>query len=131
MFRRLRQCALLVVPLLFAMEGPAAGASDDAPIPKATTERFLRTVPDFAGGTPSPSIIYSTRAVGEAKNSPEALRQAPPVTVIPKPTANAPLSSSRLQGGTLERREVPKQPIQKEPVKRESIQPYDLKSPWQ
>jgi len=130
MNRRLTQGFLLALPLLAA--GPHAVAADAAnPIPQASTERFLGKVPDFAGGKPSPNIIYSTRAVGEAANAPGATSSgSPAVSVIDSRRNSQPLSSSRLSGGTLERRQITPEPIRPTPITPQTIQPYSVTSPW-
>ena len=113
---------LVACPLLLAGGIQAVAADAPGPVPQASTERFLNRVPDFAGGKPSPNILYSTRAVGEAANGPAASKPkgAPSVVVIDSGPASRPLSPSTLRGGTIERREITPVPIQ----------PHTVTSPW-
>ena len=127
---RLTHGFLLTLPLLTA--GPQAVAADAAnPIPQASTERFLGRVPDYAGGKPSPNIIYSTRAVGEAANAPGATSNgSPAVSVIDSRRNSQPLSSSKLTGGTIERRQITPEPIRPNTITHQPVQPYTVTSPW-
>ena len=113
---------LVACPLLLASATQAVAADQPRPVPQASTERFLNRVPDFAGGKPSPNILYSTRALGEAANGPAASKpkRSPSVVIIDSGPPSRPLSPSRLGGGTIERREITPAPIQ----------PHTVTSPW-
>ncbi len=118
--RLLAPALVLAIPLLFATGAYAASAAGDTPIPQTSTERFLRGVPDYAGGKPSSNMLYSTRAVGEAANSPPASRSGgAPVATIPWPE-HKPLSSSSLPGGQ----------IQKTPITKSTIERSNTPSGW-
>lgn len=81
---------------------PVADGSDGT-VPKATTDRVLGNIRDFAGGQPSPNIVYSTRAVGEAANAPgkSDSRTGPVVSVIDPPPPYRPLAPSKLRTNTI------------------------------
>ena len=112
MIRILTQGVTFLAALLFVAGAYAASSGDDAAIPKASTERFLGNVPSFAGGQPSPSIIYPTGALGAVENGP-AKSGSPSVTVVGSPPGNAaPLSSRRLQGGTIEKKTLERRHVE-------------------
>lgn len=89
--------------------GIPVAAGNDGTVPKATTDRVLGNIRDFAGGQPSPNIVYSTRAVGEAANAPGRgdSRSGPAVSMIDPPPPHKPLAPSKLITNTID-----KQPMQ-------------------
>jgi hypothetical protein len=128
---RLMQGVLLTLPLL-ATAAPAVAADNGSPIPPASTARFLGNVPDYAGGRPSPNIIYSTRDVGEVANGPGASKATggPSVVVIDSKRSSQPTPQRGLSGGTLERRLITPTPINPPPIVQTPITPYTVQSPW-
>jgi hypothetical protein len=105
MSSRLTQSVLLAIALLFVTVARSTAANNDSPIPRESTERVLGNIRDFAGGKPSPNILYSTQDLGEAANSPAAAK-GPSVLSLDKPAARKPPPNSPLSGGTIERRSV-------------------------
>jgi hypothetical protein len=128
MNRRLMQGVLLTLPLLAT--AAAIAADNGSPIPPASTARFLGNVPDYAGGKPSPNIIYSTRDVGELANSPGASKGGSSVVVIDSKRSSQPTPQRGLSGGTLERRLITPTPINPTPITPTPITPYTVTSPW-
>jgi len=103
----LTHAAILAFSLLYVAGAGAASVNNDPPIPKQSTDRFLSNVPAYAGGKPSPNILYSTQAVGEAANSPAASKSGgPSVTSLGAPAPYQPLTGSTLQGGKIEHKNV-------------------------
>ena len=126
-------CGLLtVIPLALATGMQASAADEPRPVPQSSTDRFLGGVRDFAGGKPSPNILYSTREVGEAAHRAGAAssKGAPSVVLIDSKRSSAPLASSKLNGGTLDRRQITPTPITPTPITPQQIQPYSVTSPW-
>lgn len=124
---------LLGIPFIFVMAAPVSAADfEPSVIPKESTDRFLGGVRDFGDGRPSPNILYSTRGLGEAANSPgRAASQGPSVLSFGTSPASRPLGGSKLQGGTLERRTNSPYVIQGGTIEYHPITPYPLNSPWQ
>ena len=105
MSSRLTQSVLLAIALLFVTVARSTAAHDDSPIPRESTERVLGNIRDFAGGKPSPNILYSTHDLGELANGP-ASAKGPSVLSLDRPAPRTLPSPSSLPGGTIERREV-------------------------
>jgi len=105
MSARLTQSFVLAIALLFVTVARSTAANNDSPIPRESTERVLGNIRDFAGGKPSPNILYSTQDLGELANGP-ASAKGPSVLSLDRPAPRTPLSPSTLQGGTIERRDV-------------------------
>jgi hypothetical protein len=105
MFSRFAQSVLLAIALLFVVVARSTAANDDSPIPRESAERVLGNIRDFAGGKPSPNILYSTRDLGELSNGP-ASAKGPSVLSLDRPAPRTLPSASSLQGGTIERRDV-------------------------
>jgi|GEM_PF-1223821 hypothetical protein len=128
---RFLQETFLSVSLALTTVGPLFAADSSSAISAQSLERFLGSVPDYAGGTPSSNIIYSTRAVGEAANAPgRTVSHGPSVLMIGTPAARQPLSSSTLSGGTIERRTNTPHMVEPGILERRSVQPYEVTSPW-
>ena len=105
MSARFTQSVLLAIALLFVTVARSTAANNDSPIPRESTERVLGNIRDFAGGKPSPNILYSTQDLGEITNSPAAVK-GPSVMSLDRPPPHKPLSSGTLPGGTIERRTI-------------------------
>ena len=129
MNRQLMKGVLLTLPLL-ATAAPVIAADNGSPIPPSSTARFLGNVPDYAGGKPSPNILYSTRDVGEVANGPGASKGTPSVVVIDSMRPPQSTPQRGLSGGTLERRLITPTPINPTPITPTPITPYTVTSPW-
>ena len=105
MSSRLTQSVLFAVALLFVVVAQSSAANNDSPIPRESTERVLGNIRDFAGGKPSPNILYSTHDLGEIANGP-ASAKGPSVLSLDRPAPRTLPSPSSLPGGTIERRDV-------------------------
>src|SRR5258706_12135252 len=99
---RLTQSVLLAIALLFVTVARSSAANDDSPIPRESTERVLGNIRDFAGGKPSPNILYSTRDLGELSNGPDSAK-GPSVQSLGRPAPRTLPAPSSLPGGTIER----------------------------
>ncbi len=122
---------LLGIPLLFVTAAQVSAADDISVLPRESTERFLGQVRDFGDGRPSPNILYSTRGIGEAANSPgRATPQGSSVLSIGAPPANTRLRGSTLTGGTIERRPIAPYAIPGGTIEQNPVTPYTVNSPW-
>ena len=134
MSRRLMQSVLLAIPLLFvAVSAARAAAADDAsPIPKESTDRVLGRIPDYAGGRPSPNILYSTQAIGEAANGPagSAPRSSSSHAAHGSPHASGHMGAANLQGGSIVKQPITNQAVVKQPITKQPVVKQPIVSPW-
>lgn len=105
-------------------------ATNEPAIPNASTQKFLDNVRPYGNGQPSPTILYSTGGIGQATNSPEALR-GPSVTSTGTPPEHQPIGTGSLRGGVLERRTNTPYRIEPGTLERRPITPTPVQSPWQ
>ena len=125
----------LAIVLMWAAAAQAAAVYEGMPtvnppaISNESTNRFLGGVRDFGDGRPSPNILYSTSEIGQATNSPEALK-GPSVTSTGTPAAHRSLGGSTLPGGTIDRRTNLPYPTQPGQLERRINTPYPIQSPW-
>lgn len=105
-------------------------ATNEPAIPTESTQKFLDNVRPYGNGQPSPTILYSTGGIGQATNSPEALR-GPSVTSTGPVSEKPGFSTHTLPGGgTLERRNTQPYQIQPGTLERRSVTPTPVQSQW-
>jgi hypothetical protein len=66
----------------------STAAHDDSPIPRESTERVLGNIRDFAGGKPSPNILYSTHDLARSRTVPHLPRGLQSCLSIGQPRAH-------------------------------------------
>lgn len=121
---------LAMLAMTAAQAAPVEGMPGSPPvIPQDSRDRFLGGVRDYGDGRPSPNIIYSTGGIGEALNSPEAVK-GPSVLSTGTPPEHSSLGGNTLQGGTLERRSNTPYVVAPGTLERRTNTPVPIQSPW-